>query len=272
MTVWAVVPAKPLDAAKGRLAPLLAPAERRALAEALLADVLSALVGASVVDRVLVVSTDPAALALAECLGAHPVPETTAAHPRGVGPAADGPLNAALGHTASIPTSASQRARTADAEATLNAALNQAAAIATHGGAQALLALPADLPLITPGDVAALVAGLPARPFIVLAATRDGGTSALLRQPPLVLPAAFGPESLRAHLRAAAAAGVAARIVWRPNLALDVDTPADLRRLARRIVWRPNLALDVDTPADLRRLARRPPQTRTGALLARWRL
>src|SRR5262249_25278777 len=116
------------------------------------------------------------------------------------------------------------------------------------GGATGVLTLAADLPLVTAADVSALATSPAAAPSIVLAPTGDGGTSALLRDPPLAIAAHFGPGSLAAHLRAAAAAGARARLVWRPNLALDVDRPDDLRRLAML-----------------------PPRSRTQRLLAEWR-
>ncbi len=219
MSLWAVVPVKALAAAKGRLAPALSASERRALAEALLTDVLAALAGASAVERVLVVSDDPEALALAARLGATPLAEEAllGAHP----PRETVPL---------VP-----RLPAADAaletEAALNRALDQAAVAAWSAGAAGLLALPADLPLVTPADVAALAADPLPAPSVVLAATLDGGTGALLRRPPLAIPACFGPVSLRAHLAAAGRHGCRARLVWRPNLALDVDAPADLERL-----------------------------------------
>jgi 2-phospho-L-lactate guanylyltransferase len=188
---------------------VLGHAERRALAEALLADVLHPLTTAPEVERVLVVSADPAALTLAARLGATPLLEA--------------PLGSA--DRAAPPEDL-------DAEAALNHALDQAAATAEANGVAALLALPADLPLVTPADVAALAADPLPAPAIVVAATADGGTGALLRCPPLAIPARFGADSLRSHLAAAARRGVRARLVWRPNLAVDVDTPPDLERLA----------------------------------------
>jgi 2-phospho-L-lactate guanylyltransferase len=236
MALWAVVPVKGLTAAKGRLAPLLTSAERGALAAALLADVLAALRDAPGVERVLVVSPDPEALALAEVWGATPLVEPVA------------------------PGVASPRPPGDDVG--LNVALDHAAVVAAAGGAAALLALPADLPLVAPADVAAVAAALPRAPSVALAPTADGGTGALLRQPPLAIPARFGAASLRAHLEAAAAHGVAARLVWRRNLSLDVDRPADLERLAflpapsatRRLLvqwradgrWPPSPALALD--------------------------
>ncbi|HZU06302.1 MAG TPA: 2-phospho-L-lactate guanylyltransferase [Chloroflexota bacterium] len=220
MTLWAVVPVKALAAAKSRLAPILTPAERRALAAALLADVLEALSTTPALARVLVVSADPAALALAEAAGATPVEEPPAVVP-------DEPTD----------------------EAALNAALDHAATLAAAAGAAALLALPADLPLVTAADVAAVLAAAPPAPSVLLVPARDGGTSILLRQPPLAIPARFGPASLRAHLQAAAARSVPARLMWRANLGLDLDGPADLQRLVAF-----------------------PPRGRAQALLAAWRV
>jgi 2-phospho-L-lactate guanylyltransferase len=100
-------------------------------------------------------------------------------------------------------------------------AADQAAA-----GAGATLIVPADLPLATAGD---LETACRARAGVVVVPTWDGGTGALLRRPPSVVATAFGPGSAAAHLRLAAAAGVRALRLDLPNLALDVDTPRDLR-------------------------------------------
>jgi 2-phospho-L-lactate guanylyltransferase len=137
----------------------------------------------------------------------------------------------------------------ADAEEGLNAALDHAAGVAEGAGLTGLLALPSDVPLVMPADVAALLRSLPPAPAAVLAPTLDGGTGALLRCPPAVLPARFGADSLRAHVRMAYARGVRARVLRRANLALDLDRPADLLRIT---------AL--------------PPRSRTQVLLADWQL
>lgn len=68
--IRAVVPVKSLGDAKSRLAEVLAPAERRDLALAMLEDVLAALAATPAIGRALVVSGDAAALALAERCGA----------------------------------------------------------------------------------------------------------------------------------------------------------------------------------------------------------
>lgn len=190
----ALVPVKPLHAAKTRLAALLGPQQRRDLALAMLADVLAALAAAPELAGVTVISRDAAALALAAERGAQTM---------------------------------------LDAAPDLNGALAQGArGLAAHG-AGALLVLPADLPLVTPSDIALLAAALGPAPAAALAPARDGGTNALLAAPPAALPFLFGPASLASHQAAARDMGVAVRLVRSAGLALDIDLPDDLLALAR---------------------------------------
>lgn len=91
-----------------------------------------------------------------------------------------------------------------------------------------LLVVQADLPMVGPEDVRAVVEA--ATP-VVVAPTVDGGTAALLRRPPDVVGTAFGPGSGLAHRRLARQAGVEVSVVDRPGLAHDVDVLADLQAL-----------------------------------------
>lgn len=191
--IYAVIPVKKLDGAKGRLAEVLAPAERRALVLAMLEDVLAALRGARELAGVGVISRDPRVLGRAAELGA------------------DALLDGASG---------------------LNGALVDAARFYAAAGATAVLALSADLPLLTPGDVAAMIALDDGRPGVVLAPSADGGTNALLARPPLAMPFLFGPGSLELHRSAARERDLPARLVKSPGLTFDVDRPDDLLRLA----------------------------------------
>jgi 2-phospho-L-lactate guanylyltransferase len=107
----------------------------------------------------------------------------------------------------------------------LNASLAAATARAIADGAEGVLVVSADLPSVAADDLAAVCA----QPGVALAT--DGkhvGTNALWRSPPDLIGVAFGPASLAAHATLAWDAGVGARVVERPGLALDVDTPADL--------------------------------------------
>ena len=107
----------------------------------------------------------------------------------------------------------------------LNASLAAATALAIDAGAEGVLVVSADLPAVGPEALAELCAA----PGVALAPDGKGvGTNALWRSPADLIGVAFGPSSLAAHATLAWDAGVGARIVERPGLQLDVDTPDDL--------------------------------------------
>jgi 2-phospho-L-lactate guanylyltransferase len=97
--------------------------------------------------------------------------------------------------------------------------------------ASGLLIVPADLPGITPADVRAIVSEAPNQSGICLTPTRDGGTGALFLRPPDTIRPQFGSDSFRRHRKTAQTQGAAIRVLSRPGLALDLDTPADLSLL-----------------------------------------
>lgn len=103
-----------------------------------------------------------------------------------------------------------------------------AAADAATADADATLVLAADLPEVTPEDVAAVLSAASAKRAVVISPTRDGGTGALLRRPAGVIATAYGPASAAAHAQLARAAGIEPVIVHRTALANDVDTPGEL--------------------------------------------
>jgi 2-phospho-L-lactate guanylyltransferase len=109
----------------------------------------------------------------------------------------------------------------------LNPALQEARAAARG---ERLLVLPADLPGLTTGSVArVLAAGDDAgRPSVVLVPDRHGrGTNALLLDPVDVIDPAFGGDSRAAHAWLASSAD-AAFVEVRDVLDLDIDTADDL--------------------------------------------
>lgn len=88
----------------------------------------------------------------------------------------------------------------------------------------------ADLPLVSSEDVSALLGAVPER-GIAIARAHDGGTNAVAIAPPGAVGTCFGePGSAALHAGLARAAGLAAAIVDRPGLALDLDTAADVER------------------------------------------
>jgi 2-phospho-L-lactate guanylyltransferase len=196
-----VIPVRALEGAKSRLGAVLDAEERRELVERLLRATTAAALATPGVTRVIVVSPDPEVIAVGEGAGATGVRQ---------------------GSTG------------------LNPGIVEARASSAAAGARRMLVLPGDLPGITPGDIAAVLAtGDLAgeaddgatdneRSVVVLATDRHGrGTNALLLQPPGVIEPAFGGDSREAHRRLAASAG-AAFAETPDRLELDLDTPDDL--------------------------------------------
>jgi len=113
---------------------------------------------------------------------------------------------------------------------------------ALTGGADAVLLLSSDLPLITRnavGDLldAARTMGSPA--VLAAPATGRGGTNALYLNPPQVIDLHFGDDSLGKFERDARRRGVPFALHERDVLALDLDEPSDLEELARTAPDRP---------------------------------
>jgi len=114
---------------------------------------------------------------------------------------------------------------------TLLGAIGQAERMAQDAGAEALAVVLADLPWITPAALARVLE--PEGPVVAVRADSDGGTNALVRRPPVVVPALFGRASFARHERAAGRAGMPLRRVDVEELAFDLDRPEDVRRLLR---------------------------------------
>ena len=108
----------------------------------------------------------------------------------------------------------------------LNGALR--AASSRLGTVGSLLVVMADLPRLRPADVAQV---LEVDAQVVVAATEDGGTGGLLRQPPGVIRTAYGEQSAVRHIRLAHRARVTATTVHVGGFAHDVDTIEDLKAL-----------------------------------------
>lgn len=190
-SLWAVLPVKDLPRAKQRLAGVLSVRERQGLAGAMLEDVLGALAASAGIAGILLVTRDPEARRLAVRYGARVLVE-----------------GENRGHTA--------------------AASLGARALAQEGVA-GMVQVPADIPLVTPDNIAALLRAHGDAPAVTLAPARDErGTNALVCSPPDVLPLRFGDDSFLPHVRRARALGIEPQIVRLPGLALDVDTPDDL--------------------------------------------
>jgi 2-phospho-L-lactate/phosphoenolpyruvate guanylyltransferase len=186
--VHILIPCKNLDVGKSRLSECLGPAERHEFCKRLLTQTVERTVALAAPANIRVVTADPEAAAMARQYSVE-----TLADPGGG----------------------------------LNAALKDArAAILETESVSALLVLPIDLPLATPGVISEFIncAG------DIVIAPDEGGTGTnllLLRSPALkAFRFAYGPNSFAAHAAWAQADGLRIEAVRDGRLAFDVDGPA----------------------------------------------
>ena len=199
MTTFAVLPVKRLPQAKQRLGDALPMGTRRALAKAMVTDVLIALRRTPNLDGVLVVTGDETAVALASGYDALDV----------VADRDD------AGH---------------------DAAARLGLRAARERGADRALLVPGDVPALDPAELGAVLARPVDGAEVVLMPDRHGsGTNGLLLTGPDIIAPAFGPGSRTRHADAAAAAGARCVVCDLPSMALDVDTGEDLAALAERL-------------------------------------
>lgn len=141
---------------------------------------------------------------------------------------------------------------------TLPAAVAQAEADAMGLSAQVFAVLLPDTPLVTPAALTRTVHTL--GPVVIAPARDEVGTNMLLRRPPDAAPAAFGPDSYRRHLQAAAERDVPVSVVERRELAFDLDVPGDILTVLeagrRTRTW--EVCRDLDAGARLGARAARP--------------
>ena len=191
--MWVVVPVKPFTLAKRRLSSVLDDAARAQLARAMVVDLLATLSRCTRVSGVVVVTREKAMGDIAQRHGAQLLPE---------------------------------------AEPGLSKSIFQAARHLAAQGVGALLMLPTDVPLATPQDIDQLIARHGWAPAVTLVSDGEGwGTNAIAVSPPDLMPFRFGRRSFEAHKAAGLALGARVQVLRSPGLALDVDTPEDLRRL-----------------------------------------
>ncbi len=194
MTIWAIVPVKPLRRGKSRLAGMLTEDQRARLNRYLLQHTLDTLNEVPEIEHTLVVSRDPAALALTREMGGRTVLE--------------------------------------DGAPQFNTAIQRATVVARAHGAHAVLILPADLPLIDPPDIRALLERGQNPPAVVIAPDRrQDGTNGLFVNPAGLIEYGYGPGSFQRHSERARQAGARLEVIENPALGLDLDLPEDLEAL-----------------------------------------
>ena len=191
---YALVPVKKFSQAKKRLSPLLTLRERRRLAAAMLDDVVGALEATSQLDRIAVVTSDGDAQSLADRKGVLVVQEDS---PRGLTEAAELGISACLEH-----------------------------------GATSVAVIPGDIPLVTSDDIDCIMRHGQQYEVVIVPSWNSRGTNTILLKPPNALQLQFGSWSFYPHVKRAKRAGLSYKVLRLPHIALDVDTPDDLARVA----------------------------------------
>ncbi len=186
---WLLIPVKSLRCGKRRLETALSAAERMCLNEFFLRRMLTVAAGFPGLERTAIVSDADDSLSLAAKLGAGTI-------------------------------------RTAQTE--LNAALTDGRDDLRRRGAERIVMLPVDLPLIESCDIREL-AVLGGQHPVVISPDRNGtGTNALALHADVSFSFRFGSGSYRSHQDEARRCGVVPLLHENAAIAQDVDLPADL--------------------------------------------
>jgi len=194
MSLWAIVPVKPLRKAKSALSDVLSEDERALMIFTMLSQTLRTLKEVPAISHILVVSSDSAALAMAREFGARTLQE--------------------------------------DGQPGLKIALKRAVVVAKMYNASEVLILSADLPLLTRRDIEKMLSLAKSVPSVVIAPDRHGaGTNAIYLNPPDVIDCALGAGSNEINLKKAKSKGVPVEECHLTTLGLDIDQPEDLALL-----------------------------------------
>ncbi len=191
----AIIPVRLFPTTKNRLSTLLEDSERQALVQAMLEDVLDAVENANTIKDIIVVTIDAELEELAQNRGHDVFPPTVAG---------------------------------------LNGELTEAIQYAEEKGAEAVVIILADLPLLTGAVLDQMIQGGCQQSCLMMAQDwRGSGTNILYLHPPSVLQLHFGLGSLSSHLTAAQEAGLSASCFAAFETALDLDDPDTAHRFLR---------------------------------------
>ncbi len=191
MSLWAIVPVKPLKIGKSRLTNALSDSERFNLNTLLFQNTLNVLQKVDQISNILVVSRDSDVLAYSRSIGVRTVQEN------------------------GIPE--------------LNDALRRASIFSQMFGATSVLIVPADLPLLEAKDIYSVINNASEPPCgVIVPDRRREGTNTILISPPDIIPFSFGIDSFSTHCMLFQNAHANLKVLDLESIALDLDTPEDL--------------------------------------------
>lgn len=198
MSLWAIVPVKPLRRGKSRLSDILSEEERNQLNQYLFTHTIEVLKEVDAISDILVVSRDSYVLTHAREMGVRTVTENGTPE--------------------------------------LNNALLRASLFSKAFSTEGVLIVPADLPLLTPKDVVDFIEQRTQPPMIVITPDRrQQGTNMLLIDPPDLIKFSFGENSFSRHSNLAESRGAKVIVHENERIALDLDIPEDYQLLSLKI-------------------------------------
>ena len=190
MSLWAIVPVKPLRRGKSRLSEILSEDERSRLNHFLFSHTIDTLLQVDSISEILVVSRDSDVL--------------THARDKGV------------------------RTVTENGTPELNHALRRASLFCNVFSTEGVLIVPADLPMLTADDVSDFVAQRKDPPVMVISPDRRRlGTNMLLINPADLINFSFGIDSFERHCNLAREKGAEVIVYENSRISLDLDVPED---------------------------------------------
>lgn len=197
MSLWAIVPVKPLRRGKSRLSEILSEDERSQLNHQLFVHTIQVLKKVDAISNILVVSRDSNVLTEARELDVRTVTENGTPE--------------------------------------LNNALLRASLFSKAFSTEGVLIVPADLPLLTPEDVDGFLAARTQPPMMVIAPDRRrGGTNMLLIDPADLITFSFGKDSFDLHCDLAKSKGADVIVYENERIGLDLDIPEDFDILSNK--------------------------------------
>jgi len=191
MSLWVVIPVKPLRRSKSKLTNVLSEEDRTILNFQMYENTLKVLSEIDIPHQVLVVSKDSSVLSVARSFNAKTLQE--------------------------------------DGESGLNLALGKSIQVIKAYSAQKVLILPADLPFINKEDLKGVMEYEANGPFMLISPDRKmSGTNLLFISPPDLIEFSFGMGSFERHVRQAQIHNAKIEVRKFSGSDLDIDSPEDL--------------------------------------------
>lgn len=190
MSLWVIVPVKPLRRSKSKLTNILSEDDRAILNLKMHENTMKVLKDIKIPHQVLVVSKDSSVLSIARSYNAKTLQE--------------------------------------DGDSGLNVALKKAIQVIKAYAAQSVLILPADLPFVTKEDIEGVMEYSIGYSFMLISPDRKmSGTNLLFMSPPDLIEFSYGPGSFERHVRQAQSQNAHLEVRKFESAELDIDSPED---------------------------------------------